>query len=886
MGGWRRSSPACRGAPLMSTASDRQTERGRAVAWARSGAWSVLDQALFAGANFLVNVLLARWLSPEAYGAFAVAFVVFLLVGAVHGGLFIEPMLVFGAGRFEGRTAAYLRVLFRAHVVFSLVTGALLVAIGGLTWWWGEQAVWAEFLALGVGSGFILALWLLRRACYVVERPAWAAGAGALYLVLLLTSAFALSAAERLNGAVAIGLMAAGAFAASLVLAVRLGLYATDARPSATLAAEARAAHVGYGRWAAPTGALEWVHSSLPMLVLPAVVGLEGSGALRALYNLAMPALQAFSALSILALPLFVRARVEGHLRSAALRVGGGLVALGAVYGLVILAFGKPVVAWLYNGKYPLSMAALVCLAVLPAAAAASGVLMALLRSAERPKAVFHARVAATSVAATAGVAVTALLGVVGALVSDLLALATEIGVQGRALRQSAAHRVFAPRRDGRLRVLMNAYACYPGAGSEPGVGWNVAREMARHHEVWVVTYAGWRKRIEAELAERPIMGLHVVYAALPFEPAAHVVEGQARSGVSEQLHYLFWQVAAARRARQLHRAVGFDLAHHVTHVKYWAPSAVRRLGIPYVWGPVGGGESTPAPFYDALGEAGRHYEERRDAARRLGERLPSVRATARGAALAFATTEATAERMRALGARGVEVRSAIGLAGDEIERLAEIEPPFGGPIRFLGIGRQEAWKGYAFAIQAFAEAVRSGDAALDEAELWLVGDGPEHDQLRAAAEAEGVADRVRLFGQVPRAEVSEMLGAAHALVQPSLHDSGGGVCLEAMAAGRPVVGFDLGGTPVQVGDTGLLVPAETPARAVSALAHALRQLAADAGLRQRLGTAARARAATFNWADRVAELAERYREVVGLPAPSGDSLPGGVLDVQPALRA
>ncbi|HEX8297559.1 MAG TPA: hypothetical protein VF594_00250, partial [Rubricoccaceae bacterium] len=35
---------------------------------ARQGAWTVLDQALFSGSNFVVNVLLARWLAPEAFG--------------------------------------------------------------------------------------------------------------------------------------------------------------------------------------------------------------------------------------------------------------------------------------------------------------------------------------------------------------------------------------------------------------------------------------------------------------------------------------------------------------------------------------------------------------------------------------------------------------------------------------------------------------------------------------------------------------------------------------------------------------------------------------------------------------------------------------------------
>ena len=110
--------------------------------------------------------------------------------------------------------------------------------------------------------------------------------------------------------------------------------------------------------------------------------------------------------------------------------------------------------------------------------------------------------------------------------------------------------------------------------------------------------------------------------------------------------------------------------------------------------------------------------------------------------------------------------------------------------------------------------------------------------------------------------------------VQTSFHDSSGAICLEALAAGRPVVGFDLGGTPVQVGEAGLLVPAETPEQATTALALAFRRLAADGALRQRLSALARARAPRFSWAVRVAELAARYPEVLGWDVPSGDSAP------------
>jgi hypothetical protein len=62
-----------------------------------------------------------------------------------------------------------------------------------------------------------------------------------------------------------------------------------------------------------------------------------------------------------------------------------------------------------------------------------------------------------------------------------------------------------------RLNVLLSAYACEPGRGSEPAVGWNTAVELASHHEVWVLTRANNRPQIEARLAGDPVPGLHVL---------------------------------------------------------------------------------------------------------------------------------------------------------------------------------------------------------------------------------------------------------------------------------------------------------------------------------------------------------------------------------------
>ena len=391
------------------------------------------------------------------------------------------------------------------------------------------------------------------------------------------------------------------------------------------------------------------------------------------------------------------------------------------------------------------------------------------------------------------------------------------------------------------MKVLISAYSCEPGRGSERGVGWNVAREIARHHEVWVLTRPDESKEaIEAELAANPVPNLHFVYFTLPFW------QDSMRLGQSGamQIHYYLWQIQAYFVAQRLHREIGFDLIHHVTFVKYSSPSFLSLLPIPFIWGPVGGGETAPDTFWKDFSLRARLYETARDVVRSLGERDPFVRMTIRRSAVVRATTEDTAKRLYQMGATHVQIVPEVGLLDDEIEALERYAPPPEGPIRFISMGRLLHWKGFHLGLRAFAQ------SGLTDAEYWVVGDGPELDRLQKLAEEYGVAKQVKFWGRLTRENTLAKLEQCHVLVHPSLHDSGGWVCIEGMATGRPIVCLNLGGPAVQVTEeTGVRVLAHNPEQAVQDMATAMIRLAKDPELRIRMGEAGRKRVhEQFSW--------------------------------------
>jgi hypothetical protein len=116
------------------------------------GAFAVLDQVLFAGSSFSINILLARWLPPVQYGAFALAFFLFLLLGALHTAVLTEPMLVFGASVYRGRVRAYLGRHVMLHVLVSVATAIVLAVGAGVVWLSGSTA-WPALLPSCCCSG-------------------------------------------------------------------------------------------------------------------------------------------------------------------------------------------------------------------------------------------------------------------------------------------------------------------------------------------------------------------------------------------------------------------------------------------------------------------------------------------------------------------------------------------------------------------------------------------------------------------------------------------------------------------------------------------------------------------------------------------------------------
>ena len=397
--------------------------------WIGKGSLAVVDQGLFASSNFLLNILLARWLAPADYGAFAMAYSIFLLLLVLHSALLTTPMLVFAPGKYSGRLSEYLGILLRCHFVFAVAGSALLVVAAFVLGRVYSVVLERALLALAIAAPFILLLWLLRRMFYARLDPQWAAAGGGIYLVILLVCALALRALGRLTPTAGfLAMAAASIITCALLLAILRPSWVTSFSFIRSVASD----HWSYGKWVAAGAGPNWIMDNIYFVILPAWMGLADAGALKALVNLAQPALQTMSALGILLTPILVRDRRAGGIGamkttmrlSFALFAAGSVVYLALLWGLRFQIFHS-----VYGGKYSgYDSWPLLLVGLLPLAQSLPNVAGAGLGAIEQPKLGFWADGASAAAGLLLGVPLLLRLRVGGALLAIVLSY-TMVGI-------------------------------------------------------------------------------------------------------------------------------------------------------------------------------------------------------------------------------------------------------------------------------------------------------------------------------------------------------------------------------------------------------------------------------------------------------------------------
>jgi O-antigen/teichoic acid export membrane protein len=399
--------------------------------WGLQGATSVLDQAVFSGTNFLTQILLARWLSPDEYGAIAVSFVVILFLSGFHSAFVLEPMSVFGPAEHVEDLGSYIKSHLRIHLGLTGLFGLVLI-LGGIA----AQSLLrvtsplpAALIGAGIALPFVLWVWLARRSAYVVRHPKLALQGSLAYFGLHV----ALLGAARLNGWIAVSpmvpylLMALASLIAGMVtwmLVLRPLRGPADLSPYSSR--EILRENWHYGKWGAGSGILNSTAGQLQTVAL-AFAGLAEAAGLRAMQNFMLPMAQAITSIAQMALPALARDFGEGDLsklKQKGILTSVTLTLMAASYAVLLLVFHRPLEQLAYGGKFASYSGLIPLLGLVPVLSGFATGISLILRAVRWPQHALYVTIASGSTGLITAILLTWAYGIIGAAVSIVVSYA------------------------------------------------------------------------------------------------------------------------------------------------------------------------------------------------------------------------------------------------------------------------------------------------------------------------------------------------------------------------------------------------------------------------------------------------------------------------------
>lgn len=385
------------------------------------------------------------------------------------------------------------------------------------------------------------------------------------------------------------------------------------------------------------------------------------------------------------------------------------------------------------------------------------------------------------------------------------------------------------------MNILLSAIACNPVTGSDAFFGWSAAKALASIGDVHVLTHGFSREFIRAEdEAALQRVQFHFVGQPKPVSRNGLLARVQSWEECRD------WQDRLVLPfARDLHAREKFDVVHHVTISSWRLTSPLWKLGIPFIWGPLGGGEETPRSFRHLLSLPTRVFEVLRRISSIRAARSRNLRNCARASSIALAANKETARLLTQIECPRVEIISPAFFSPSRIFRFESQLPlkNWNRPLRIFSGGNLEGRKGVSLSLQALARLKREGIPFFYQ----IGGGGAERPFLQKMAARLGLEPEDVEFGEgLSGSDYDDALRRTHVYLLPSLRENAGLTMMEAMLAGCVPIVLKLGGPgEIVTKQCGFPIEATSPAEAVRAITSILQLLDRDRQLCQRIGLAA-----------------------------------------------
>ena len=411
------------------------------------------------------------------------------------------------------------------------------------------------------------------------------------------------------------------------------------------------------------------------------------------------------------------------------------------------------------------------------------------------------------------------------------------------------------------MKILINAYACSPGMGSEPGMAWNWVSNLAKFCELYIITEGEFRDRIE-EVVPTLEQGKNMHFY---YNPVSEEIRKMCWNQGDWRFYkyYKEWQWKTYLMAKDICKVEKMDVLHQLNMIGFREPGYLWKLskenGVPFVWGPIGGLKQFPTAY---LKEAGLKmqlfmrlknflniwqlkHEKRVDEALKTAKLLIS----------------SIPDSYRALkkykGLESIVIPETGCFLSEDISTSRFDTEEF----HIMWVGKFDFRKQLPLALQAVALA-KNPKLKLD---VYGSGSVGQVEMAKRMGEELGISQQVIWYGNQKNDVVMEAMRKAQLFFFTSVNEDTSTVVLEAVSNRLPVVCFDACGMSAVIdASVGRKIALSQPSQSAHDFARILNELEGNRALLKQLSENCRQRQMELSWEVKARKVVEEYKRIIG----------------------
>ena len=407
------------------------------------------------------------------------------------------------------------------------------------------------------------------------------------------------------------------------------------------------------------------------------------------------------------------------------------------------------------------------------------------------------------------------------------------------------------------MKILINAYACSPGMGSEPGMAWNWVSNLAKFCELHIITEGEFREKIETVVPTLEQGGnMHFYY-----NPVSEEIRKMCWNQGDWRFYkyYREWQWKTYLMAKDICQKEHIDILHQLNMIGFREPGYLWQLskenGVPFVWGPVDAKDKFPVAYLDGAGLKTKLFMRLKNFLTGIQLRYSKrVLLAARQSSVIFSASSNSQRSFK----KYMNIDSPLlNETGCYVQDHPIVDKTDKETFDVLWVGKMDFRKQLALALQTVAKSENN------KLRLHIMGGG-DAESYQSLAKSYGIADKCIWHGAVSHDEVQDIMQKSDIFLFTSVAEGTPHVVLEAISNNLPVVCFDTCGQGDAVNDkVGRKIPLSFPCQSVSDFAKLLNELEDNRSLLKQLSENCKERQQELSWEEKAKTMMEWYEKIL-----------------------